>query len=106
VAESLTEKKRGIALQAAAIEGAIVIVVSSDVVKFATEHHGEFWDPDATEGDGYRLKVSDEQVWIESVARRLNYELGESGDTLLTQALDKAIYDAADQGEEGVDIDV
>ena len=79
--DTLTENPRRIRLQAAAIDGALVIVVSSDVVKFATEHHDEFWDPDA-DGDGYQLKVQDEQVWLESVARHLNDELGESGDTL------------------------
>lgn len=101
---ALSEKPKGIRLQAVAIEGALVVVVSSDVVKFATEHHGEFWDPDA-EVDGYRLKVDDEQVWLESVARHLNDELGESGDTLLTQALDKAISNAAEQGGEGIKYD-
>ena len=99
-----TENPRRIRLQAVAIDGALVVVVSSDVVKFATEHHGDFWDPDA-EGEGYRLKVEDEQVWLESVARHLNDELGENGDTLLTQALDKAIYNAAEQGEEGIAYD-
>ena len=99
--EQRTKDPLAIRLQAIAAEGVLVVVVSSDVVKFATEHHGDFWDPDA-EGDGYKLKVADEQTWLESVAQHLNDELGEDGSTLLTQALDKAIYNAADQGEEGL----
>ncbi|HWX30995.1 MAG TPA: hypothetical protein VNZ53_26600 [Steroidobacteraceae bacterium] len=86
-------------LQAIAGEGVLVVVVSADAVKFATEHHESFYDAD---NDRYMVKVADEQTWLESVARCLNAELGESGETLLSQAFDKAIYEAVDQGEEGL----
>src|SRR4029077_5027439 len=92
--------KPTIPLQCIAADGVLIILVDAEVVKFATEHHEAFYDADNDKYMGN--KVEDATQWLESVAGRLNGELGEDGSTLLSVALDKAIYTAVDQGDEGL----
>jgi hypothetical protein len=87
-------------LECKVVDGVLTITVNAATVKFATENHEEFWDADT---DTYRYKVTDPAEWLESVCRRINAELGEDGSTLLTRMFDNAIYEAAEQGEEGLD---
>lgn len=87
-----------LALQCVIAEGALVIIVSASVVKYATEHHPDFYDAD---NDVYLIKVADEQEWLRSVSRRLTEQF-EGGSTPLSELFDKAIYKAVDQGDEGL----
>lgn len=79
--------------------GVLKISVNAATVKFATENHPDFWEPDT---DTFRYKVADQKEWLKSVARRINFELGEDGSTLLSRMFDKAIIDAIEQGDEGL----
>lgn len=81
--------------------GAIRISIDAATVKFATENHPEFWD---CEADTYRYKVADSAEWLKSVARYITHER-EDGSSLLTDLFDKAIYEAVEQGEEGLQYD-
>jgi len=86
-------------LQCVVADGALIILVSADVVKYATEHHEAFYDHDH---DVYRFKVADPQVWLQSVAKRLTAEF-EGGSTPLSRLFDQAIETAVDQGDEGLE---
>lgn len=97
--ESLTKEKRLFPLQCIAGDGVLVILVSADVVKYATEHHPDFYNHDS---DVYMVKVDNEQQWLESVASRLT-EQHEGGSTPLSELFDKVIYTAVDQGDEGLE---
>lgn len=79
--------------------GAIRISVDAATVKFATENHPEFWDP---ETDTYHYVVLDPSQWLRSVARYITDER-EDGSSRLTDMFDSAIKEAIEQGEEGAD---
>lgn len=85
-------------LECHAADGVLTITVNAATVKFATENHPTFWNP---EDDTYRFKVADANEWLESVARHITDER-EDGSTLLTDLFDKAIENAVEQGEEGL----
>ena len=82
-------------LEAKVERDAIVIRVGRDTVKFATENHPTFWNP---ETDTYSLRVADPDEWLRSVVLHINDER-EDGSSLLSDLFDKAIEAAAEQGE-------
>lgn len=94
-----TDQQVKLPLECKIVDGVLTITVNAATVKWATEHHEAFWDP---ETDTYRYKVEDADVWLDSVCERINTELGEDGSTLLTQMFDKAIETAVEQGEFGL----
>lgn len=91
-------KHQRIPLQCLVGDGTLVILVSADIVKKATETHPDFYNAD---NNVYLIKVADEQEWLKSVAKRLTEEF-EGGSTPLSELFDKAIYKAVDQGDEGL----
>jgi hypothetical protein len=82
-------------------DGLLMITVSADIVKWATEHHPEYWDADT---DTYSIKVANKREWLRSVVRAINHE-AEDGSTMLSDMMDKAIELAAEGGEEGLEYD-
>ena len=88
-----------------AIEGdEIVIRVSMDALVFATEHGPalEAWSDEHSRFRG--VKVTDPRKWLVSVFRALRRE-AENGDTPVHLMLDAALRYAAEQGEEGIEIE-
>lgn len=96
--DSRTSKTKLSALKCEIVNGLLTITVSADLVKYATEHHPDFYDVDS---DVFRVKVADEAEWLKSVSHRLTH-VEEGGSTLLSDVFDAAIYAAVDQGDEGL----
>lgn len=88
-----------------AIEGDdLVIRVSLDALVFATEH-GPALEAWSNEHTRFRsVKVTDPKTWQKSVLGALRRE-AENGDTPVHLLLDNAVRYAAEQGEEGVEIE-
>ena len=88
-----------------AIEGDdLVIRVSLDALVFATENGPalEAWNDQHSR---FRtVKVTDPHTWQKSVLRALQKE-AENGDTPVHRLLDGAVSYAAEQGEEGIEIE-
>jgi len=89
---------QSVPLRCEIVDGCLVIAVSGDVVKFATENHPAFFD-----GDQQTVGIENSEVWMRSVVSALNAE-GEDGSTRVTRVLDEAIQFAVEQGYEGVKI--
>jgi hypothetical protein len=85
------------------VKGQIVVSVGQRVLKFATEHHPEFWDGETLEDQPY-IKIEDINVFMDEVVNAINDER-EDGSTLLTDMLDAAIKSAVENGCEGIDHD-
>lgn len=77
----------------------ILIEVGFDVVKFATEHHPELYDP---ERDCGTYAVTDIPEFAKEVVNAINKE-EEDGSSPLSDLFDGAIMDAICQGAEGVE---
>jgi hypothetical protein len=91
-------------LECCVANGVLTITVNAATVKWATEHHEAFYNPDAETENGeesYTVKVKDAKVWLEEVAMQITDER-EDGSSLLSDLFDKAIENAAEQGSEGL----
>ncbi len=95
----MSKKTKFKALDVRIEKDAIVIRAHAQCVAFATENHPTFWD---AENDKNTLKVEDEKLWLKGVLYQLQCE-EEDGSTLVHHMLDKAIENAVDQGEEGLE---
>lgn len=81
--------------------GVLTISIGVETLKFAAERHEEFWLP-AT--DKYSMIVSNADRFAKDVLLELERE-EEDGSTPVHLLLDKAIYQASEQGSEGLDYD-
>lgn len=79
--------------------GAIVIRIGAKCLAHATNINPALWD---AENDRGQFKVTDPVAFAKEVHRELVRE-EEDGSTPLTRTLDKAIYEAINQGAEGVE---
>lgn len=77
----------------------LVIEVSFDVLKFATENHPELYEDELDKG---RYVVTDVTIFAKEVVRELHKE-EEDGTTPVHSLLDKAILDAICNGAQGVE---
>lgn len=81
----------------------IVIRVSLSALIFASEH-GCLCTFSERKGDFRTVKVVDPTQWRDAIVRALRREQ-ENGDTPVHLMLDDALEYAADQGEEGINIE-
>lgn len=82
------------------IDGAIVIWVGEKALAHATNINPKLYDP---ERDCGLYAVTDHAAFAKEVVRKLKQE-GEDGSTMLTDVLDRAVYEAINDGAEGVDV--
>ena len=83
-------------------KGQVIIVVGKRNLKFATEHHPEFWNGAVASAGGPFLKISDMAKFQAEFVRAINDER-EDGSSLLTDMWDAAIKNAVEDGCEGID---
>ena len=81
--------------------GVLTISIGVETLKYVAEHHEEFWQPQT---DKYALVVSNVNQFAKDVRNELERE-EEDGSTPVHLMLDKAIYQAVEQGSEGIDHD-
>lgn len=81
--------------------GILTISIGVETLKSAAERHEEFWLPMT---DKYSMVVSDADRFAKDVLLELERE-EEDGSTPVHLLLDKAIYQASEQGSEGLDYD-
>lgn len=81
----------------------IVIRVTPAVLKFASEN-GVLCTFSVQKNDFRKVKVTDLSAWRDAIVRALRRE-AENGDTPVHLLLDAALEHAADQGEEGIEIE-
>jgi hypothetical protein len=86
------------------VKGQIIIVVGKRNLKFATEHHPEFWNGSSASADGPYLKIDDISAFQREFVNAINAER-EDGSSLLTDMWDAAIKKAVEDGCEGIDHD-
>lgn len=89
------------ALSVTVTGGELVIRIGVDTLKWAAEHHEDFWLPST---DKYTVAVSAPVKFAREVVKELRRE-EEDGSTLVHLMLDKAIAEAVEQGAEGLDLD-
>lgn len=83
--------------------GDIVIRITPDALRFASENGIlNTWFP--AKSDFRSVRVTDLDKWRDAILRALNRE-AENGDTPVHLMLDGCLQYAAEQGEEGVEIE-
>jgi hypothetical protein len=96
---SASVRRDDVPLTCKVVDGAIQFAIGEKVLAHATNICPRLWDAEKDRG---RYRVTDPAVFAEAVAHELNDER-EDGSTLLTDALDKAVEEAIEQGAEGVE---
>lgn len=86
------------------VEGQIRIVIGKRNLKFAAEHHPEFWNGEGASADGPFLKIDNLGLFQRAFIDAVNDER-EDGSSLLTDMMDAAIKKAVEDGCEGIDHD-
>ena len=85
--------------EARIMDGKLVISLRVSTLAHAARHSEHFFN---CAESGTPLKITDEVVFAESVARALNRE-EEDGSTPITRMLDEATEWVSEQGEEGIE---
>lgn len=98
----MTKRKLKIPLRCRIIEGVLTIEVGIETLKWAAEHHEDFWQP---ETDKYAIVVAKPEKFAKDVRDALTRELGEDGSTAMSAMLDQAVLKAVENGSEGLDYD-
>ncbi len=99
--DSRTENPRDAGLTVEIVDGVLRISLGVNGLKYAAEHHDSFYLPWT---DKWSLVINDPDKFAEEVCRQLQEEQ-EDGTTPVHTMLDKAIYEAVEQGAEGIDGD-
>lgn len=86
------------------VKGQVIIVIGKRNLKFAAEHHPEFWNGASASADGPFLKIDDLSKFQRELVNAINAER-EDGSSLLTDMLDAGIKAAVEDGCEGIDHD-
>ncbi|MGL4233465.1 MAG: hypothetical protein ACRCWJ_19020 [Casimicrobium sp.] len=86
---------------ARAMSDGILITISNDQLRFATEQHPHFWDGESGI-DTPNLAILNLENWKKDVANEINDE-AEDGSTEITRITDEAIVNAFQWGSEHIE---